>query len=244
MPSISDDDLCSRCSNCAYKPGGNSSCVHDFPGTPDEDGYIVKCGEYLPEPITMTPEQVQAAIAGYDLKTFNGWTDAAIALLQDKPERTALQDASGAGYMVLIDGSLTAVPANKDGSLTFAMEGDSPEGSCDPDANAWSEHGCWDCSTPEQDMRTLTDPVFVTLSWSPVETLQPQPTQADLVRAAARAKQAHWDALIALERSYPQELTDKQNEVMCERIDLLASSATGSISDESIQEVLSAIASA
>lgn len=69
-------------------------------------------------------------------------------------------------------------------------------------------------------------------------------TRHDLVRAAVAAKQAHWDALIALERSYPQELTDNQNDVMCERIDLLAAAATGSISDESVQEVLNAIASA
>lgn len=117
--------------------------------------------------ITMTTEQVQAAIAGHDLKTFAGWTAAAIALLQDKPERTALKDSDGVGFMVLIDGHLIAVPANDDGSLTFAMFDGFPDGSCDPDASAWDDQrGCWDCSTPQTDWLTLTAPVFCTLTYA------------------------------------------------------------------------------
>lgn len=120
--------------------------------------------------ITMPPELVHAAIAGHDLGTFNGWTSAAIALLQDKPARTALKDASNVGYMVLIEGDLIAVPANEDGSLTYVMDGDFPVGSCDVDPNAWnSERQCWDCSNPDQDTLTLTAPVFVTLVFVPAQ---------------------------------------------------------------------------
>lgn len=114
--------------------------------------------------ITMTREQVQAAIAGHDLKTFKGWTAAAVALLADKPAGTAIKD-SEVGFMTLIDGSLCALPVNRDGSTRFETENGVPLEGCDPDESAWSERGCWDCSEPEHDLRTLTEPVFVTLTF-------------------------------------------------------------------------------
>lgn len=114
--------------------------------------------------ITMTTEQVQAAIAGHDLTTFRGWTAAAAALLADKPAGTALHD-DPAGFVALINGSLCAFPANRDGSLTFTTENGFPEEGCDPDESAWSDRGCWDGSTPEHDARVLTEPVFVTLTF-------------------------------------------------------------------------------
>ena len=117
--------------------------------------------------ITMTPEAVNSAIKGFDLKTFYGWTKAAEALLNDKPERTALKHADDTGYMVMIEGSLIAVPVNSDGSLTFEMEDEFPEGSCDPDANAWdSVRGCWDCDEPHVSLATIESPVFVTLTYA------------------------------------------------------------------------------
>ena len=71
-------------------------------------------------------------------------------------------------------------------------------------------------------------------------------SQHDLVRAAAKAKQAYWNALVALERSHTKELSDEQNDAMCNAIDSLAASApsTEQITDESAQAVLDAIASA
>lgn len=45
--SISDDDLCSSCAFCLYRPGENSGCKKEnasgWPGETDPDGYIVKC---------------------------------------------------------------------------------------------------------------------------------------------------------------------------------------------------------
>jgi hypothetical protein len=41
--SISDDDLCSCCSQLRYSPGGISRCSLAGPGDADEDGYIVQC---------------------------------------------------------------------------------------------------------------------------------------------------------------------------------------------------------
>lgn len=41
--SISDDDLCSGCAHCDYRPGELSSCSKDWPGTSDADGYVTDC---------------------------------------------------------------------------------------------------------------------------------------------------------------------------------------------------------
>lgn len=248
MPSISDDDLCSGCGNCTYNPGASSSCKHDFPGSPDEDGYIVRCADFMPMPITMAPEQVQAAIAGHDLKTCKGWLAAARALLADKPAGTAIKDGDH-GYTTLIDGDLCCLAGFRDGRTTYETKDGIPVDGCDPDVSAWDdERGCWDgLESAEQNMCTLTNPVFCTLTFIEGPLQLPQAgavTQLELVRAAVQAKMAHWDALCALERSFANELSDRQNDAMCEHIDLLAASANGAISNESAQEVLNAIASA
>lgn len=41
--SISDDDLCATCRNCDYRPGDTSTCYINWPGTADDDGYIIDC---------------------------------------------------------------------------------------------------------------------------------------------------------------------------------------------------------
>lgn len=69
-------------------------------------------------------------------------------------------------------------------------------------------------------------------------------TQIELVRSAAIAKMAHWDALCALERSYATELTDKQNDAMCDAVEMLAAAADGVITNEDAQQVLDAITKA
>ena len=56
MKSISDDDLCSNCINCAYVPAiGLSDCAYAFPGATDEDGYVTSCFEFTPKDETGTP---------------------------------------------------------------------------------------------------------------------------------------------------------------------------------------------
>lgn len=46
--SISDDDICAHCVHCIYRPGESSACAKQWPGTKDEDDYIVLCSEFLP----------------------------------------------------------------------------------------------------------------------------------------------------------------------------------------------------
>ena len=49
LKSISDDDLCSSCANCDYKPGELSSCFKNWPGSEDADGYVQTCKEWSNE---------------------------------------------------------------------------------------------------------------------------------------------------------------------------------------------------
>jgi len=48
--SISDDDLCSACQHCAYRPGELSTCALDFPALGSQDGYIELCVEFQGQP--------------------------------------------------------------------------------------------------------------------------------------------------------------------------------------------------
>jgi len=43
VKSISDDDICSDCSHCDYRPGNMSSCALSWPGLEDRDGYVRQC---------------------------------------------------------------------------------------------------------------------------------------------------------------------------------------------------------
>jgi hypothetical protein len=45
--SISDNDLCSECLQCRYKPGELSTCDAAWPGVKDDD-YIVACAQFIP----------------------------------------------------------------------------------------------------------------------------------------------------------------------------------------------------
>jgi len=53
VKSISDDDLCSDCQNCAFRPGEMSSCSQNWPGMEDPSGYVKECAAFnrvvLPE---------------------------------------------------------------------------------------------------------------------------------------------------------------------------------------------------
>jgi len=46
--SISDDDLCSDCTHCQYRPGELSECKVGWPGQQDEDGYVETCKRFQP----------------------------------------------------------------------------------------------------------------------------------------------------------------------------------------------------
>lgn len=51
--SISDDDLCSRCAKCWYRPGENSDCesaqlTGEWPGETDINGYYERCEDFSP----------------------------------------------------------------------------------------------------------------------------------------------------------------------------------------------------
>ena len=43
VKSISDDDLCSGCRHCDYRPGDMSGCALSWPGLEDENGYVQEC---------------------------------------------------------------------------------------------------------------------------------------------------------------------------------------------------------
>lgn len=46
VKSISDDDLCAQCHDCAYRPGEMSSCSENWPGLGDGDGYVQTCEKF------------------------------------------------------------------------------------------------------------------------------------------------------------------------------------------------------
>ena len=46
VKSISDDDLCSDCKQCEYRPGEMSGCKQEWPGMEDADGYVQECAAF------------------------------------------------------------------------------------------------------------------------------------------------------------------------------------------------------
>lgn len=46
LRSISDDDQCSACAQCAYMPGAMSACKQEWPSEPDACGYIADCPSF------------------------------------------------------------------------------------------------------------------------------------------------------------------------------------------------------
>lgn len=45
--SVSDDDLCSECHHCTYRPGEMSRCDLSWPGLEDKNGYVRACAHLL-----------------------------------------------------------------------------------------------------------------------------------------------------------------------------------------------------
>ena len=44
--SISDDDLCSDCAHCIYRPGEMSGCKKNWPGLENNDYYVTSCAGF------------------------------------------------------------------------------------------------------------------------------------------------------------------------------------------------------
>lgn len=47
LRSVSDDDLCSVCSRCVYRPGEMSSCMRDWPTPCTPDEYVFECPDFV-----------------------------------------------------------------------------------------------------------------------------------------------------------------------------------------------------
>ena len=107
----------------------------------------------------LTAEQVAIAIAGYDLRTFKGWTAAASSLLADAPLMTGIQEKHSP-YVIL-----KAEFNGKPEVVFFYNETNgiySPDLASDFDSSAWCNHS-WDGVDAETYIATLTCPDFVTL---------------------------------------------------------------------------------
>ena len=65
--SISDDDLCSTCQFCRYRPGETSTCSLNATeaASKDEDGYVVACAKYVAtRPVEVKPMEINMTSIG------------------------------------------------------------------------------------------------------------------------------------------------------------------------------------
>lgn len=104
---------------------------------------------------TMTPAQAKERIAPFDVSTYQGWLDAAKALLADKPEWVALVHHSNLGYMLMVNDYLSCLPYEAQDHVHRY------EDLSEPDNSAWDDHRkCWDGETAEACLHMLLNPVF------------------------------------------------------------------------------------
>lgn len=110
---------------------------------------------------SLTQEQIKAAISGKDLRTYNGWIAAAQALLSDAPEWTAIAQESGC-YTVKVNvgGEFGIFDCAKYTGNPDAVYSEEDLG--DFDNSAWNGES-WDGLSAEENVASLTTPVFVTL---------------------------------------------------------------------------------
>lgn len=110
----------------------------------------------------LTPDEVQAAIAGHNLRTYSGWIDACRALLAGAPAMTAISE-KGSKCMALKapwgSDSTNEVFAYYDANGSGVYD---EEQLSDFDSSAWNGES-WDGVSVESNIATLTNPVFVTL---------------------------------------------------------------------------------
>lgn len=109
----------------------------------------------------LTPEQVQAAIAGHDLRTYNGWIAAARAILADAPALTGITEGTEGQVVLKVDfDGKTDVYAYWDEKRDGRYD---EEYLSDFDRSAWdSDTQSWDGVPVEQNIAVLTNPTFVT----------------------------------------------------------------------------------
>ncbi|WP_304350839.1 hypothetical protein [Comamonas testosteroni] len=107
----------------------------------------------------LTPEQVKAAIAGHDLRTYKGWVAAATALLADAPYLTGIREG---------DSKQTVLKIEWKGKAEVVSYYDEYQGIYsedqmgDFDSSAWSIDS-WDGVEVADNIATLTNPVFMAL---------------------------------------------------------------------------------
>lgn len=104
---------------------------------------------------TLTALQVEAALAGHNLRTYKGWIAAAKALLADAPEWTGIRQMGG--FAVKVDGHLYGCA-----ECTTAGHLYTEDDLFDFDKSAWSRDS-WDCACADVTSAELTRPVFVAL---------------------------------------------------------------------------------
>lgn len=118
-----------------------------------------------------TLQELNPILQGFDLRTFSGWTSAALALLKGSAPGTALWDPTFHGYLLAEDGILVAIDAEdvKNGQIR------SVDGQYDDvhqvDASAWdSGRETWDgCIDPSVGRDVLLNPQLVTLEIIPAD---------------------------------------------------------------------------
>lgn len=116
---------------------------------------------------TLKNEQIQVVVAGHDLRDYRGWIAAALALLADAPDWSAIQEQNCANLIVKLtfDGNpyVCSAPGYAEADHVYTQNDLS-----DFDHSAWDDQrGCWDgTEIPADDAKTLTSPVFVSLNHS------------------------------------------------------------------------------
>lgn len=112
-------------------------------------------------------QQMQPCIADFDLLTFDGWVGAAKALLAEKPSGTALEDSAFHGYLVLVTGTLLAIPERAVDNNKVETEWGIPIDAYEPDPSIWSnEQQAWEAHDPSLNRDVLLMPKFVSLEFT------------------------------------------------------------------------------
>ncbi len=114
-------------------------------------------------------QELNPALKGLDLMTFEGWCSAAVALLADKAIGTALVDESFNGYLLLVDESLHALAMRDDGEARFASEWGIPIDAVAVDRSSWDGvRQCWEAHDPLLARECLLRPAFATLAFDEI----------------------------------------------------------------------------
>ncbi len=118
-------------------------------------------------------QELNPALQGLDLRTFDGWCAAAVALLADKPSGAALIDAPFHGYLILVEGALHGLAMREDGDVRFATEWRYPFDAIEVDRSIWDESlQCWEAHDPLLCRKALLLPVYTSLVFEEIAAEQ------------------------------------------------------------------------